>query len=174
MSKYMIRVAGVSPARGAGVYDGGNTIAAARKEGKILLGYTRLHPNAEVSIVKSAPYHKTKNPHEEQLLIVESIQSPPIGGFRRDTSQRRSPDLPSRRKFPDLRENKTDYVLVYGGSGAKGFAVSLPYVLKSMAIDEAKALSRPNSYGDEVRVAMRKDGHVIEIGRAKNGVYKQS
>ena len=67
----MIRVSGPS-SRGGGVYDGGNTIAEARKEAQSLLSYA---PDADIAIVKSAPYHRVHNPHEERLLIVENVQS---------------------------------------------------------------------------------------------------
>lgn len=75
--KYFIRVSGPS-SRGGGVYDGGNTLAEARRQGKYFLEHA---PDADIAIVKSAPYHKTHNPHEERLILVESIQSPPIGGY---------------------------------------------------------------------------------------------
>lgn len=85
MSKYMIRVSGPS-SRGGGVYNAGNTLAEAREEAKYFLTKA---PDADIAIVKSAPYHSRYNPHEELLFIVEEVQSPPIGGFRRDKSTRK-------------------------------------------------------------------------------------
>lgn len=254
----MIRVS-AAPIDGGGVYDGGDTLTEARRRGKEFLKHS---PRADIAIVKSAPYHKTKNPYEERLLIVEEIQSPPIGGYRDPGSRRdllasrdarpgsrrdllashRGYTLRSgRRILGSIKPTKTrdvylwssnftkdrgvttgldsairillkqssislrqyevdlvdaetgkrrsisssgpisrrdpenvDYVLVYGGRTGKGFAVSKPFILKSMAIAEAKALSRPDSYGDEVRVGMRKGGRVLPVGVAKNGVFRTS
>ena len=76
MSKYFIRVSNNPSFRG-GVYGGGNTIAEARKAAR---SFVEEAPDADIAIVKSALYHKTRNPHEERLVIVESVQSHPIGG----------------------------------------------------------------------------------------------
>ena len=76
---------------------------------------------------------------------------------------------------PLLREHVLthggDYVLVYGGGAGRGFSVSQPYLLKKMAIDEARALSRPGSYGGEVRVAFRDGTRTVEVGRARDGQF---
>lgn len=367
----MIRVSG-SSFDGGGVYDGGNTLAEARKEAEHFVAHSlRAQKAVDIAIVKSAPYHKTKNPYGERLLIVESVQSPPIGGYRdpsrkqsskakalntferamiqhhrggslrarhmssavhdtmeaamragattaeinrvmdnaakatekkrelqyRKTLSKRDPKRPGfyvqaplssydqdnitaqarwalglgrltrypnnpetlhatlpsgmkvrllpkpaksprgahrttdrlqayceycgkwfgtgnitqhqivhgvgsprelqryeqlkakgfpaslkrHREFVQKRSggsgrdaDRVDYVLVYGGKGTRGFSVSQPYALKKMAIEEAKALSRPNAYGDEVRVGMRKDGRVFPVGSAKNGVFHEA
>jgi len=77
--KYLIRVSGPS-SRGGGVYDGGSSLAEARRKAKDFLREP-LTANEDIAIVKSAPYHKTKNPYEERLVVVEYVQSPPIGGY---------------------------------------------------------------------------------------------
>ena len=59
-----------------------------------------------------------------------------------------------------------DYILMYGGG-----ATSLPFVLLDMAIDEARALSKPGSYGGEVFVVERRGPHTRELGVARNGRY---
>jgi hypothetical protein len=64
-----------------------------------------------------------------------------------------------------------DFVLVYGGQPGTGFAVSHPYAVEKMAIDEARSLSRPGSYGAEVRIAQLHEGRMREVGRARNGVF---
>lgn len=78
------------------------------------------------------------------------------------------------RAFGSTKPEDGDYVLVYGGKAGRGFATSKPYFLEEMAIDEAKALSKPGSYGGEVRVGQLRGGRMIEVGRAVNGVFAYS
>ena len=66
-----------------------------------------------------------------------------------------------------------DFVLVYH-NGNKGFVVSQPYRLEEMAIEQACALSRPGSYGGEVRVGRLVNGRMVTWGVAKNGSFKKS
>jgi len=63
-------------------------------------------------------------------------------------------------------EGEPDYVLLYGKTGA-----TRPYALLSMAIAEARALSKPAAFGGEVTVVQRRGAHTVEVGRSKDGVY---
>lgn len=72
-----------------------------------------------------------------------------------------------------MRRSARGYVLVYHNART-GYVVSQPYALEKMAIAEAEALSRPGSYGGEVRVGERVDGRVIEVGRARNGRFTRA
>ena len=75
-----------------------------------------------------------------------------------------------RRRYGRSIFGDVDYVLMYGPRGT----ISRPYALKSMAIDEARALSRPNSFGGEVTVVERSGSHTREVGRARHGRYVAS
>jgi len=84
---------------------------------------------------------------------------------RRITSR----DAPSSLAVSRVRDNPADadYVLMYAGG-----AVSQPYKLLDMAIDEAKALSRPGSYGGEVNVVERNGYSTRTVGTARLGKYQ--
>jgi len=98
-------------------------------------------------------------------------------GYKGPLSAERSP-LPHRKGTKKGRAGggpqEGEFVLVYGGSGSKGFAVSKPFALEGMAITEARALSRPGSFGGEVTVAQKREGRMVEIGRARRGTFTPS
>ena len=64
-----------------------------------------------------------------------------------------------------------DYVLLYGHNQRQS---GHPYALLEMAIDEARALSRPSAYGGEVFVVERSGPHTREIGVARHGKFVKS
>ena len=98
-------------------------------------------------------------------------------GYKGSLSAKRSP-LPHRKAAKKGRAGdgpqEGEFVLVYGGSGSKGFAVSKPFALEGMAITEARALSRPGSFGGEVTVTQKREGRMVEIGRARRGTFTPS
>ena len=61
-----------------------------------------------------------------------------------------------------------DYILMYGHNQRTS---GHPYALLEMAIAEARALSKPNSYGGEVFVVERSGAHTREVGVARNGRF---
>lgn len=82
--KYMIAVSGPTT-HGGGVFNGGNTIAKARETAKSFVGWS---PHADIAIVTLHPYHKTKNPRNERMTLVEGVQKGSTGE-RRDPAPRK-------------------------------------------------------------------------------------
>ena len=64
-----------------------------------------------------------------------------------------------------------DYVLMYGHNQRQS---GHGYALLDMAIDEARALSKPNAYGGEVFVVERSGAHTREVGVARHGKLVRS
>jgi hypothetical protein len=72
---------------------------------------------------------------------------------------------PRRRRDPGRRPraDETVYFLSYGR------ALSMPYRLREMAETEARALSRPDSYGGDVLVVERTGAHTREVAHYRHG-----
>lgn len=147
MSKYLVRVSGVGSIDGAGEYDGGNTLAAAKREGR---EFARRVPRADVGI-----YTVTRG---GRLKWVADVQSHPLGG---------RPDRDAARRRPANRDVggwfRRAYTEVKIGIG-KGVARSIARrIVKDF--DEGEDFD-PGEIAKRYRVSREADVAILQILRA--------
>ena len=146
MSKYLIKISGVSPRDGAGEYDGGNTLAAAKREGR---EFARRVSRADIEI-----YTVTRG---GRLKWTADVQSWPLGGrpeFHgenvtaggRGTAPSRDPEDVS-----EHRAHRTKYKVRVRQHGASSPARTWgPFESKAKAIDyiaQKREEARRNGWG---------------------------